>query len=57
MHQNHVTGRGRILDDLERYPIDFFDTFVKPRDTGFRIARSIQIPVLAWVRCSSGLRR
>ena len=38
MHQNHVTGRGRILDDLERYPIDFFDTFVKPCDTGFRIA-------------------
>ena len=38
VHQNHVTGRGRILDDLERYPIDFFDTFVKPCDTGFRIA-------------------
>ena len=44
MHQDHVTGRGSILDDLERYPIDFFDVFVKPRNPRFRIAHDPQIP-------------
>ena len=44
MHQDHVTGRGRILDDLERYPVNLLDTFVKPRDPRFRIARGAQIP-------------
>jgi hypothetical protein len=44
MHQDHVTSRRRILDNLERYPIDLFSTFVKSRDPLFRIARGVQIP-------------
>jgi hypothetical protein len=44
VHQDHVTGRGSILDDLEWYPINVFDMFVKPRDPHFRIARGAQIP-------------
>ncbi len=44
MHQDHVTGRCNILNHLERYPVDFFDTFVKPRDPCFRIAGGAQIP-------------
>jgi hypothetical protein len=44
MHQDHVPSRCRILDSLERYSIDLFNTFVKPRDPRFRIARGVQIP-------------
>jgi len=44
VHEDHVPGRGGILDDLERYPINLLDTFVKPGDPRFRIARGVQIP-------------
>ena len=44
MHQDHVTSRRRILDNLERHPIDLFNTCVKPRDPRFRISRGVQIP-------------
>jgi hypothetical protein len=43
VHQDYIACRGGILDDLERYPIDFFDTFVKPRYPRFWIACGAQI--------------
>jgi hypothetical protein len=64
MHQDHVASRRSQFEDLERYPIDFFDTLMKARDPRFRIARRVQIPEV-WVpfqrfaelRCSSLWRR
>lgn len=44
MHQDYVTRRRGILDNLERYQIDLSNTFVKPRDPRFRISRGVQIP-------------
>jgi hypothetical protein len=44
MHQDDVAGRSGILDNLERYPVHLFDTFVKPLYPGTRIARGVQIP-------------
>jgi hypothetical protein len=44
MHQDHVTGRRSVLDDLQRYPIDLCDTFVKPRYPRSRISSGAQFP-------------
>ena len=44
MHQDYITSSGCILDDLKRDPIDFFNTFVKPSDPRFRVARGVQVP-------------
>ena len=44
MHQDHVTSRRRILDDLERYSSDLFDAFVETGDPRSRITRGTQIP-------------
>jgi hypothetical protein len=46
VHQDHVTGRGSILDHLERYSINVFDTFVKPRNARVTISGGAQIPDL-----------
>src|SRR5215831_17863443 len=44
MHQEHITSRCSIFDDLKRYSIDLFDAFVETSDTTCRIASGTQIP-------------
>jgi len=43
VHQDHVTRRCSVLDDLQRYSINHFGTFVEPGDTRSRIASGTQI--------------
>lgn len=43
MHQDHVTSRGSILDDLKRYSVNLFDAFVETSDTRLGISGRTQI--------------
>ncbi len=46
MHQDHVTGRCSVLDDLKRYSIDLFDALVETGDTRSGITGGTQIPYI-----------